>query len=65
MGSYSFSFLPLDYTRCMGEGCNRQKHCARFLQLEKDKVLTGPYKASVIHTLIDKETDECSMRIEL
>lgn len=65
MASYSFAFLPFDYTRCYGEGCNTKERCARFKQLEQDKTVEGPYRGSYTATLIDKETDRCTMRIEL
>lgn len=65
MGSHSFAFLPFDYTRCQGEGCTERERCARYKQIEKDKEVTEPYRGSYTATLIDRETDRCTMRIEL
>ena len=63
MAAYSFSFLPLDYARCLGEGCRQRKHCARHSQIERDKEVDGLI-VSYTATLIDRETDSCDMRIE-
>lgn len=64
MASYSFAFLPFDYVRCHGEGCTGRISCARYKQIEKDKDVTEPYRTSYTTSLIDRETDQCTMRIE-
>lgn len=65
MASYSFAFLPYDYTRCHGAGCITRERCARFKQVEKDKDVSTPNRVSYTMTLIDRETDKCTMRMEL
>ena len=65
MASYSFAFLPYDYTRCYGAGCMTREGCARFKQVEKDKEVDTPFMGSYTTTLIDRETDKCTMRMEL
>lgn len=64
MATKTFKFLSYDTTRCMGANCQSKITCARFTQIEKDKGDKRAIRLSYIASGVDKETDECSIRIE-
>jgi hypothetical protein len=66
MGTKNFRFLPYDMARCYGKGCSKKEQCRRHTQIEADRQVTDGIERRISYTttLIDKDTDECNMRIE-
>jgi hypothetical protein len=66
MVTRNFRFLPYDMTRCYGVGCSKKEQCRRHTQIEADRKVTDGVERRIPYTttLIDKDTDECNMRIE-
>jgi hypothetical protein len=52
--------------RCYGAGCSKKEQCRRHTQIEADRQVTDGIERRISYTttLIDKDTDECNMRIE-
>lgn len=64
MVTRSFHFLSYDKARCFGKGCNEKATCQRHTQIELDKEDTSERWASYYETLMDKDTNECTMEIK-